>query len=238
VTGVAEAGKRAFDVAVAVLVLLLFSPLSIVVALAVGLTLGRPVLFRQQRPGRRGQPFELVKFRTMRPADPGASPLDALAQDGIRLTRLGRWLRALSLDEIPTLWNVVRGDMSLVGPRPLMTEYLDRYTPEQARRHEVRPGITGLAQVRGRNALGWEQRFAYDVWYVDHRTAGLDLRILAATVWTVLLRRGITSAGSATATVFVPPVPRPESAPTAANTAANTTVAPPPRVSPSVEEPA
>ena len=206
-----ETLKRALDVAGAALALLLCSPLSIVVALAIALALGRPVLFRQIRPGLHGRPFELVKFRTMRPADPALPISMAAALDGQRLTRLGRVLRALSLDEIPTLWNVLRGDMSLVGPRPLLTEYLDRYTPEQARRHEVRPGISGLAQIRGRNALSWEQKFAFDVWYVDHRNLTLDLRILAGTAWAVLRRRGITADGSATAAEFLPPTQRPAS---------------------------
>lgn len=201
--------KRALDIAGAALALLLFLPLSIVVAGAIWLTLGRPVLFRQTRPGRDARPFQLVKFRTMRPVDESLSLTERLAQDGSRLTRLGRTLRALSLDEIPALCNVLRGHMSLVGPRPLLTEYLERYTPEQARRHEVRPGITGLAQVRGRNALAWEQRLAYDVWYVDHRSLALDVRILAATAGAVLRRRGITAEGHATAAEFLPPTQRP-----------------------------
>lgn len=204
-----EPVKRALDVLIAGLLLLLSAPLSIVVALLILVSLGRPVLFRQTRPGRAARPFRLVKFRTMRPADPSVSALTAAAQDGVRLTRLGRTLRALSLDELPTLWNVVRGDMSLVGPRPLLTEYLDRYTPEQARRHEVRPGITGLAQIRGRNALHWEQRFTFDVWYVDHHSLAVDLRILAGTVGVVLRRRGITAEGAVTALEWMPSIPRP-----------------------------
>jgi lipopolysaccharide/colanic/teichoic acid biosynthesis glycosyltransferase len=234
-----ETLKRALDVAGAALVLLLCLPLSTVVALAIVVTLGRPVLFRQTRPGLEGRPFELVKFRTMRPSDPALPMSVAAALDGQRLTRLGRVLRALSLDEIPTLWNVLRGDMSLVGPRPLMTEYLDRYTPEQARRHEVRPGITGLAQVRGRNALSWEQKFAFDVWYVDHRSLALDLRILVATVWAVLRRHGITAEGTATAAEFAPPTQRPATpTPSVSAPSVSAPSVSAPSVSAPIEEPA
>jgi lipopolysaccharide/colanic/teichoic acid biosynthesis glycosyltransferase len=194
--------KRVVDVLGAAAVLLLTAPLAAAVAVAVRAVLGPPVLFRQARPGRGGVGFELVKFRTMRPAD-RADPTGGLATDAARLTPLGRLLRATSLDELPTLWNVLRGDMSLVGPRPLLPQYLDRYSPEQARRHEVRPGITGLAQVRGRNALSWEARFGCDVWYVDHRSFVLDLRILAETVGAVLSRRGISAPGEATAAEFL-----------------------------------
>ncbi|HET9315829.1 MAG TPA: sugar transferase [Vicinamibacteria bacterium] len=179
--------KATMDRVVAAAALLLAAPALALVALAVRIGLGRPVLFRQRRPGLGGRPFALVKFRTMR---------DGTGPDGQRLTRLGRALRACSLDELPELWNVVRGDMSLVGPRPLLTHYLDRYTPEQSRRHLVRPGITGWAQVHGRNAISWEERLALDVWYVDNWSLLLDARILARTVWTVLARRGITAAGS------------------------------------------
>ena len=191
--------KRALDVAVAAVLLVLTSPLMAAVAVAIAATDGRPVLFRQHRPGRHGRLFELVKFRSMRPVDASAGRVD----DGDRLTRLGAWLRATSLDELPTLWNVLRGDMSLVGPRPLLVRYLDRYTPTQARRHEVRPGITGLAQVRGRNALTWEEKFTHDVWYVDHRSLRLDLRILVATAGIVLRRDGIAAHGSPTAHEFL-----------------------------------
>jgi lipopolysaccharide/colanic/teichoic acid biosynthesis glycosyltransferase len=191
--------KRALDVVVAALVLVLASPVLAAVALAVAVALGRPILFRQTRPGRHGRPFDLVKFRSMVRVDPATGRVS----DGDRLTPLGRWLRATSLDELPTFWNVLRGDMSLVGPRPLLMQYLARYTPHQARRHEVRPGITGLAQVRGRNRLSWEKRFAYDVWYVDNRGLGLDLRILAETAGTVLRRDGITAHGSPTISEFV-----------------------------------
>ena len=189
--------KRVLDVVFAGVVLLLCGPLLVVVALAVAFSLGRPVLFTQERPGRHGVAFRLVKFRTMLDIGPGR------VSDGERLTGLGRALRATSLDELPTLWNVLRGDMSIVGPRPLLVQYLDRYTPEQARRHEVRPGITGLAQVRGRNALCWEDKLALDVWYVDHRSLALDARIVAETVLAVLRRHGISADGEATAPEFL-----------------------------------
>ena len=189
--------KRLLDVLVASLALVVLSPVLLAVALVVAVGLGRPVLFRQTRPGLHGRLFELRKFRTMKPIG-----LDRVS-DGDRLTGLGRWLRATSLDELPTLWNVLRGDMSLVGPRPLLVSYLDRYTPEQARRHEVRPGVTGLAQVRGRNSLSWEEKFGYDVRYVDTRRLGLDLRILAETVVRVLRREGVSADGHATAPEFL-----------------------------------
>jgi lipopolysaccharide/colanic/teichoic acid biosynthesis glycosyltransferase len=190
--------KRGLDVAVAATALVVLAPVMAAVAVVVAGTMGRPVLFRQMRPGRHGVPFELVKFRTMRVDGSDAGP----SADAVRLTATGRRLRASSLDELPTLWNVLRGDMSLVGPRPLLVSYLERYTPDQARRHEVRPGITGLAQVRGRNRLDWPRRFAYDVWYVDHRGLGLDLWILARTAIAVLRREGVTAGGSATAPEF------------------------------------
>ncbi len=176
---------------------MVLSPVLLGVSAAVALAMGRPVLFRQIRPGVHGRLFELRKFRTMEPVGRGR------VSDGERLTRLGAWLRATSLDELPTLWNVVRGDMSLVGPRPLLVRYLERYTPEQSRRHQVRPGITGLAQVRGRNALSWEEKFAYDVRYVDARCLRLDLRILLETVVLVLRREGISADGHATAPEFL-----------------------------------
>ncbi len=201
--------KRSVDIVGAGFALIALAPVAALVALTVLMGLGRPVLFRQARPGRHGHIFELVKFRSMRTARPGLTALQARATDADRLTRLGRRLRAWSLDEIPTLYNVLRGDMSLVGPRPLLVEYLDRYTPEQARRHEVRPGITGLAQVRGRNALTWEEKFACDLWYVEHRGLGLDLRILLATAWTVLRRRGVHSPGTVTAPEFIRRLPEP-----------------------------
>ena len=186
--------KRLFDVLVAGVGLSLLAPL-LAAALAVRLWLGAPVLFRQVRPGRNGRPFVLYKFRTMRDAvDQHGDPLP----DADRLTRLGWFLRSTSLDELPELWNVLRGDMSLVGPRPLLMEYLPLYTPEQARRHRVRPGITGWAQVNGRNALTWDERLALDVWYVDNRSLRLDLRILLLTVWQVFARVGIHQEGHAT----------------------------------------
>lgn len=190
--------KRALDLALTVPTAVLSLPVQAVIALAVRRTMGSPVLFRQPRPGLHGQVFEMVKFRTMRDPDPARGVVD----DADRLTRVGRLLRATSLDELPSLWNIVRGDMSLVGPRPLLVRYLDRYTPEQARRHEVRPGLTGLAQVSGRNALTWERKLELDVEYVDHHTLRGDLRILSATVGKVLRRDGISGDDSETMTEF------------------------------------
>ncbi|HEU5108588.1 MAG TPA: sugar transferase [Micromonosporaceae bacterium] len=191
--------KRVADVAGAVVGLILLAPVLAATALVVLVGMGRPVLLRQVRAGRGGEPFRLVKFRTMRPVDEAAG----LLADADRLTPLGRVLRATSLDELPTLWNVVRGEMSLVGPRPLLMEYLPRYTAEQARRHEVRPGVTGLAQVRGRNGLSWEVKLALDVWYVDHRGPLVDVRVLLDTVRVALRRDGISAAGHATAPEFL-----------------------------------
>ncbi len=193
-------GKRIFDLGVGAAALLLLAPMMLAVALLVRLRLGAPVLFRQERPGLSGQPFTLYKFRTMTDARDASG---RSAPDSERLTAFGRLLRATSLDELPELFNVVRGDMSLVGPRPLLTQYLQRYTPEQARRHEVRPGVTGWAQVNGRNALTWERKFELDVWYVDHRSLRLDLRILTLTVWKILRREGISEVGHATAREFM-----------------------------------
>lgn len=190
--------KRGVDLVLGVPALVLTAPLQGVVAAAVAIDLGRPVLFRQQRPGLGGRPFELVKFRTMRRYDEARGWTD----DAARLTPFGRWLRSTSLDELPTLWNVVRGDMSLVGPRPLLMQYLDRYTAEQARRHEVRPGMTGLAQVMGRNSIGWEHRLAIDVEYVETHTLRGDLVLIWRTVSTVLHRRGISADGEATMAEF------------------------------------
>ena len=190
--------KRAVDVLVAGVGLLVSAPVMAVLAVAVRRDLGSPVLFRQVRPGRHGEPFELVKFRTMRTL----GSADSVANDGERLTPFGRWLRSTSLDELPTLWNVLRGDMSLVGPRPLLMEYLERYTPVQARRHEVRPGVTGLAQVRGRNLLSWDEKFAADVEYVDRVGPLLDARILMATLTTVLRRQGISAPDAPTMHLF------------------------------------
>ena len=191
--------KRLIDVVVAAAGLLLLGPVLLVTALAIRLLLGTPVLFRQVRPGLHGRPFMMVKFRTMTNAvDTNGHPLP----DERRLTRFGRFLRSTSLDELPTLWNVMRGEMSLVGPRPLLMEYLPLYTREQARRHEVRPGITGWAQVNGRNGVGWPQRLALDVWYVDHRSLSLDLRILFLTLGRVVGREGISQRGHVTMPKF------------------------------------
>ena len=191
--------KRTIDLAVAAALLLLAAPAMLVVAALIRWRMGRPVLFRQVRPGLGGRPFTLLKFRTMRDATgPDGRPLP----DAERLTPLGRRLRRLSLDELPQLVNVLRGELSLVGPRPLLVQYLDRYTPEQARRHEVKPGITGWAQVHGRNTLSWEDKFALDVWYVDHWSVGLDLQILLLTLAKVLRGEGISHAGDATMPEF------------------------------------
>ena len=187
--------KRVIDVAGASTALVLLSPLLAVVALLVRVRMGAPVLFRQERPGRGGRPFVMTKFRTM---SDRRDPNGELLPDAARLTALGRWLRRTSIDELPELLNVVHGDMSLVGPRPLLMEYLPLYTPAQARRHEVRPGITGWAQVNGRNAVTWEEKFALDVWYVDHRSTRLDLEILAKTVAQVFHGEGVSAPGHAT----------------------------------------
>jgi lipopolysaccharide/colanic/teichoic acid biosynthesis glycosyltransferase len=187
--------KRIFDFAVAACLLAAGSPALLILALVVRLKLGSPVLFSQMRPGLHGNPFRMVKFRTMTDAR-GLN--GELLPDAVRLTGFGRFLRTTSLDELPGLWNVLKGDMSLVGPRPLLTEYLPLYSAEQARRHEVRPGITGWAQVNGRNALSWEEKFKLDVWYVDNRSMALDLRILWLTVLKVIKRDGISAQGEAT----------------------------------------
>jgi len=191
--------KRAFDVALTVPALLLSAPVQLAVAVAVWRKLGRPVLFRQMRPGLHGTSFQLVKFRTMRPVDPSQGWID----DASRLTPFGSWLRSTSLDELPTLWNVVRGDMSLVGPRPLLVQYLDRYTPQQARRHDVPPGLTGLAQVTGRNGLTWEEKLRLDIEYVDSRTFAMDLRIILKSVVATLARRNIAASDHATMPEFM-----------------------------------
>jgi lipopolysaccharide/colanic/teichoic acid biosynthesis glycosyltransferase len=185
-------GKRLLDLAVAAAALVLLAPVLLLVALVVRLRLGGPVLFRQQRPGLRGKPFVLYKFRTMLET---RDEEGRLLPDEQRLTPLGLWLRSTSLDELPELYNVLRGEMSLVGPRPLLVRYLERYSPTQARRHEAKPGLTGWAQVNGRNALSWDEKFALDVWYVDHYGLWLDLEILARTVWIILKREGISPAG-------------------------------------------
>ncbi len=192
--------KRLFDLLVTLPALLVLAPFLLVIALLVRLKLGAPVLFRQQRPGLHGQPFTLYKFRTMTDARDAQGNL---LPDAERLTRFGRFLRSLSLDELPEFFNVLKGDMSLVGPRPLLMQYLPRYTPEQARRHEVRPGITGWAQVNGRNALTWEEKFALDVWYVDHRSLWLDLKIVILTVWKLLARENVSHPGEATMAEFM-----------------------------------
>jgi lipopolysaccharide/colanic/teichoic acid biosynthesis glycosyltransferase len=192
--------KRALDLAVAGLALVVASPVLAAVAGAIRLSMRGPVLFVQERPGRGGSPFRIVKFRTMTGAvDSAGAPLP----DGQRLTRLGRFLRTTSLDELPQLWNVLRGDLSLVGPRPLLMHYLPLYSPEQARRHDVLPGITGWAQVNGRNAISWDEKLALDVWYVDHWSLALDLRILLLTALRVVKRDGISRAGHATTPEFM-----------------------------------
>jgi lipopolysaccharide/colanic/teichoic acid biosynthesis glycosyltransferase len=192
--------KRPLDAASAVLALALLLPVMAVVAAIVRMAIGRPVLFRQSRPGLHGVSFQMVKFRTMTDERDDAG---RLLPDADRLTAVGRMLRATSLDELPELWNVIKGDMSLVGPRPLLVEYLPRYTAEQARRHEVRPGITGLAQVSGRNALAWDEKFRLDVEYVDRCSFRLDAAILARTIADVLRPRGINRPGHATAPEFM-----------------------------------
>jgi lipopolysaccharide/colanic/teichoic acid biosynthesis glycosyltransferase len=191
--------KRAFDVALTVPALIVLSPVFALVALAVRMSLGSPVIFRQQRPGKNERPFTLYKFRTMRDARDAQG---TLLPDARRLTRLGAFLRATSLDELPELVNVLRGDMSLVGPRPLLMEYLPLYSPEQRRRHDVRPGVTGWAQVNGRNALTWREKFALDIEYVEHVSMGLDLRILILTIVSVVRSEGISHSGHVTMQPF------------------------------------
>lgn len=195
----ARGGKRLFDLLLTILVLALLLPVMGVVALLVRLKLGSPVLFRHRRPGHLGKPFILYKFRTMVEIDPG---LQSWETDAERLTGFGRFLRSTSLDELPQLYNVLKGDMSFVGPRPLLMRYIPLYTPEQARRHEVKPGITGWAQVNGRNSVSWEDKFALDVWYVEHLGLVLDLRILALTLLKALAREGISQEGQATVEYF------------------------------------
>ena len=191
--------KRLFDFLMALFGLVVLSPVLAILAWQIRKKLGSPVLFRQTRPGLHGKPFQMVKFRTMRDAiGPDGQPLP----DSERMTPFGSFLRSASLDELPELWNVLKGDMSLVGPRPLLMEYLPLYSPEQARRHEVRPGVTGWAQINGRNALSWEEKFRLDVWYVDNQSFWLDLRILALTVKKVFVREGISAAGEVTAAKF------------------------------------
>ncbi|KKO72134.1 sugar transferase [Kerstersia gyiorum] len=191
--------KRLFDIVVSLTALILLSPVLLVVSIQVRRKLGSPVFFRQIRPGLRGKPFEMIKFRTMRDAiDANGKPLP----DAERLTGFGRMLRSTSLDELPELWNVLKGEMSLVGPRPLLMEYLHLYDKRQASRHDVKPGITGWAQVNGRNAISWEQKFEYDAWYVEHQSLWLDIKILWLTVKKVIIRDGISAEGSATMEKF------------------------------------
>lgn len=198
--GLPLAVKQAFDRTAAAAGLVVAAPVIAMVALAIRATMGAPVLFRQSRPGKHGKLFEIVKFRTMRDArDAAGKPLS----DGERLTPLGRLLRSTSVDELPQLWNVLRGQLSLVGPRPLLVQYLDRYTPRQARRHEVLPGLTGWAQIHGRNAMSWPTKLEHDVWYVDHWSPWLDAKILALTVVRVVQRSGVNREGHATMPEFM-----------------------------------
>lgn len=193
-------GKRLFDIGCAVAGLLVLSPAFLIVLVALLAEGSGPIFFRQVRPGLRGQPFTLIKFRSMREArDADGRPL----HDSMRLTRLGRLLRSTSLDELPELWNVLKGEMSIVGPRPLLMQYLPRYSPEQARRHDVKPGLTGYAQIKGRNSLSWDHKLALDTWYVDHRSLRLDLWIIAATFAQVIGRHGVNAPGEATMSEFM-----------------------------------
>ena len=191
--------KRFFDIIISAAALVVLSPLLIVIVLLIRWMMERPVFFGQVRPGCKGRPFTLYKFRTMNDKRDGKGQL---LPDADRLTSFGRFLRASSLDELPELWNVLKGDMSIVGPRPLLMQYMDRYTPEQARRHEVKPGITGWAQVNGRNAITWEEKFKLDVWYVDHWSLWLDIKIIFTTILKILKREGITQPGQATVEYF------------------------------------
>jgi len=195
--------KRIFDLVINLPAFIFLSPLMAFIAILVRIRLDSPVLFRQKRPGLHGKTFTLYKFRTM------TNERDVqgnLLPDSERIPSFGRFLRNTSLDELPELFNVLRGDMSLVGPRPLLMQYLDRYTPEQARRHDVKPGLTGWAQVNGRNAITWEQKFEHDIWYVDHQSLSLDLKIIGLTIWKILKREGINQPGQATAEEFNPQI--------------------------------
>ena len=192
-------GKRLFDLILTIPALILLAPVLALVALLVRVNLGAPVLFKQQRPGRQARPFTIYKFRTM---TDGRDARNRPLPDEKRLTPFGRFLRRSSLDELPELFNVLKGEMSLVGPRPLLMKYLERYTADQMRRHEVKPGITGWAQVNGRNKLSWPEKFNLDGWYVDHCSLGLDIKILAMTIWIILKREGINQPGQATAQEF------------------------------------
>ncbi len=191
--------KRLLDLLITIPGVILLSPILLMVSFLVCLKLGKPVLFFQQRPGLGGRPFLLYKFRTMTDA---RGRNGALLSDEHRLTGFGRFLRSTSLDELPELFNVLKGDMSLVGPRPLLMQYLDRYTPEQARRHEVKPGLTGWAQINGRNAITWEEKFKLDVWYVDNRSLWLDMKIIFLTIWIIIKREGISHQGQSTMEEF------------------------------------
>ena len=192
--------KRVLDIFISLAALIILSPLMLVTAVMIKAFMGSPFIFKQMRPGLKGKPFYMYKFRTMTDE---TDEQGNLLPDELRLTRLGKFLRSTSLDELPELFNVIKGDMSLVGPRPLLMQYLERYTPEQARRHEVKPGITGWAQINGRNAITWEEKFVLDVWYVDNWSLWLDMKILAMTVVKVLKREGISAAGEATMPEFL-----------------------------------
>ena len=192
--------KLLLDLTIAISSVIILSPLLILIGILVRMNIGKPVLFRQVRPGLEGKPFTIYKFRTMTNEQDKDG---CLLADGERLISLGRFLRKTSMDELPEFFNVIKGNMSIVGPRPLLMQYLDRYTPEQARRHEVRPGITGWAQVNGRNAISWEDKFKLDVWYVDNWSLWLDVKVVAMTMWKVLKRDGINQAGCATAAEFI-----------------------------------
>lgn len=191
--------KRFMDVVISLIAFIMLAPLFVLIGIVIALTMGHPIIYRQIRPGLHGIPFKLYKFRTM---NNERDPHGYLLPDRMRLTGIGRRLRSWSLDELPELWNVLCGDMSLVGPRPLLMQYLDRYTPEQRRRHEVKPGLTGWAQVNGRNAITWEEKFKLDVWYIDHWSLWLDLKIIGITIGKILKREGITHLGQATMEEF------------------------------------
>jgi len=194
--------KRWFDLSIAILLSLVLVPLLAILALLVRVRLGSPLYFAQTRPGLHCKPFKLYKFRTMTDARDARG---LLLPDADRLTPFGKFLRSTSLDELPEFWNVLKGDMSLVGPRPLLMQYLDRYTPEQSRRHDVKPGITGWAQINGRNTITWEEKFKLDVWYVDHWSLWLDIKICVLTIWKILKREGISQPGQVTMEEFMGP---------------------------------
>ncbi len=200
-------GQRLFDIALTLLGLIVLAPVIAVVAFLVRRSLGAPIFFRQERLGRNGEPFAVYKFRTM---TDGRDAGGALLPDAQRMTRLGNFLRASSLDELPELLNILKGEMSLVGPRPLFVHYAEQYTPEQMRRHDVRPGLTGWAQVNGRNAISWEEKFAYDLWYVEHQSLLLDVKIIGMTLRKVLQRAGISEAGHVTMSEYIGVQARPE----------------------------